>query len=134
MAVSVELDVLDGEYAVTLLSPGAAIPDWVAGPGFVNVSICADKLSIVTRRDRVPAGLATDTGWTALELTGAFGLDQPGIVLAVVRPVSEAGHTVFVVSTYHRDYLLVRTAALDDVIRLLTDSGHRFAGARQESR
>jgi len=130
VSVSVNLEALDGEYAVTLLPPDHAVPDWVNGPGFVNVSYCSDELSIVTPAERVPDGVETDRGWRALKLTSTFSFDQPGIVLSVVRPVSEDGLAVFVVSTFHRDYLLVRARTFDRVRALLLAAGHTFgAGA-----
>lgn len=126
MPPSVDLHLLDGEYAVTLLPPGGAVPDWVHGPGFVNVSHCSDELSIVTPAERVPGGIAADRGWRAVKLTGSFDLDQPGIVLSVVRPISENGLGVFVISTYHRDYILIRAETLDRARTLLAEAGHRW--------
>lgn len=137
MAVTVDLALLEGAYAVTLLPPDSAVPGWVgnagavSGPGFVNISYCGDELSIVTPADRVPDGIETDggktdKGWRALKLTGSFDFDQPGIVLSVVRPISEAGLAVFVVSTFHRDYLLVRSDSLEKIRALLQEAGHRW--------
>lgn len=125
MTLAVEIEALDGDYAVTLLPPDRAVPDWVDGPGFVNVSRGGDELSIVTPAERVPAGLESDRGWRALKLTGRFAFDQPGVVLSVVRPISEDGRAVFVVSTFHRDYLLVRSRDLRRVRALLVAAGHR---------
>lgn len=126
ISVSVALELLDGEYAVTLLPPGTPVPGWVQGPGFVNVSHCSDELSIVTPAERVPDGVRTDKGWRAVKLTGSFDFDQPGIVLSVVHPISEAGMAVFVVSTFHRDYLLVKSDSLDQARALLAEAGHRW--------
>ena len=145
MAVTVDLTLLEGAYAVTLLPPDSAVPGWVGnagigagtgsrtdtGAGFVNISYCADELSIVTPADRVPDGIETDggktdKGWRALKLTGSFDFDEPGIVLSVVRPISEAGLAVFVVSTFHRDYLLVRSDSLEKIRALLQEAGHRW--------
>lgn len=138
MSVSVELALLEGAYAVTKLPPGSPVPDWATGsrstgtPDFVNISYCSDELSIVTPADRVPAEGAsteghTDRGWRAVKLTGTFEFDQPGIVLSVVRPISEAGLAVFVVSTFDRDYLLVRSESLARIETLLREAGHRWA-------
>jgi uncharacterized protein len=127
MMIAVELEALDDEYAITLLPPDRAVPDWVNGPGFVNVSRCSDELSIVTPAKRVPDGLKSDKGWRALKLTGQFPFDQPGVVLSVVRPISENGLAVFVVSTFHRDYLLVRCADFERIRELLVISGHKFS-------
>ena len=137
MAVTVDLALLEGAYAVTLLPPDSAVPGWVgnagaaSGAGFVNISYCGDELSIVTPADRVPDGIETaggktDKGWRALKLTGSFDFDQPGIVLSVVRPISEAGLAVFVVSTFHRDYLMVRSDSLEKIRALLQEAGHRW--------
>lgn len=137
MPLSIDLRALPGDYAVCRLPADATLPAWVAGPGFVNVSFCDDELSIVCRRDRVPADATSvlpddgrcDDGWTALKLTGTFAFDETGVVLAVVRPLSEAGLSVFVVSTFERDYLLVRSADLTAAHALLTGAGHRLEPA-----
>jgi len=130
MNACVDLALLDGFYAVSLLPPESPVPGWVtergADGGFVNVSFCTDEISIVTPADRVPDGVETDKGWRALKLTGTFAFDQPGIVLSVVRPVSEAGLGVFVVSTFHRDYLLVRSENLEQARSLLIEAGHNW--------
>ena len=126
--LAIDLLLLDGDFAVTLLPTDAALPDWVRGPGFVNVSFCDDELAVVTRADRVPAGLESDGGWRAIKFVGPFGFDQAGVLLSVIRPISEDGLGVFVASTFYRDYLLVRADALDRCRALLTDAGHRFVG------
>jgi len=128
MPVNVDLEILDGEYAVTQLAPDDQVPDWVQGPGFVNVSFCSDELSIVTPAARVPKDLKSDGGWTVLKLAGTFAFDLTGIALSVIRPLSENGLPVFLVSTYHRDYLLVRTRGLDRACELLRAAGHRVSG------
>ena len=129
MTVSVELLAMSGDYAVTLLAPDSTVPDWVYGPGFVNLSLCDDELSIVTPQDRVPAGVEADWGWRALKFTGEFPFDEPGIVLSVVRPISEAGLAVFVVSTFHRDYILVRSKDFERIRALLEAAGHKCRAA-----
>ena len=124
--MAIDLLLLDGEYAVTLLETDAAMPDWLRGPGFVNVSLCDDELAVVTRADRVPAGLKSDGGWRAIKFAGTFGFDQAGVLLSVIRPVSEAGFGVFVASTFYRDYLLLRADGLERCRELLTAAGHRW--------
>lgn len=127
MPPRVTLERLEGEYAVSRLPPGQAVPAWVTGPGFANISLCDDEISVVTRVERVPEDVTCDRGWCALKLTEQFAFDQPGIVLSVVRPVSEGGDAVFLVSTFERDYLLVRAANFERVRARLLEAGHRFA-------
>ena len=49
------------------------------------------------------------------------------MVLSVVRPISEAGLGVFVISTFLRDYLLVRREELAHAKSLLAAAGHRVS-------
>jgi hypothetical protein len=61
-----------------------------------------------------------------MKFVGPFAFDETGIVLSVVRPLSEGGLGVFIVSSFDGDHLLVRTAALASTQTLLTQAGHTF--------
>ena len=111
-------------YSISKLPPGSPAPDWAFGDGCVSVTVVEDETSIVCRSDRVPNGVETSSGWTAVKVTTRFDLDEPGVVLAAVKPISQAGLGIFVLSTYYRDYILVRTAEMERAIRLWTDAGH----------
>lgn len=126
MTASVRLRVLPERYAVSRLDGIEPIPAWADGPGFVSISRSADELSIVCPQHRVPAGVTSDGGWACLQLVGPFAFDETGIVLSVVRPLSEAGLGIFVVSTYDGDFLMLKVADLDRGRRLLVDAGHGF--------
>jgi len=75
--------------------------------------------------DRAPQN--AEHGWTALRVDTLAELDEPGVVMAAVTPISSAGYGVFVISTHLRDYLLVRTAELSNVTDALTAAGHTVA-------
>ncbi|MEV6769104.1 ACT domain-containing protein [Nocardia sp. NPDC051030] len=57
----------------------------------------------------------------------AHGLDQPGMLAALVGPLAEAKISVFVASTYHADLVLVPAHRLDDASTALREAGHRIA-------
>lgn len=121
---SITLEQASGDYAVCRLDAHAAIPAWADGAGFVTISRSAHELSIVCLAERVPAGTVHEGGWTCLRFVGPFAFGATGIVLSVVRPLSEGKLGVFVVSTFDGDHLLVKTADLPEAIRLLGDAGH----------
>ena len=110
MTVQLLLNALPGTYAVSRRAPERGVPDWASGPGLVSVTQAPDETSILCLADRVPEGVETSDGWQAVQVSNLVDLDVPGVVLAAVRPVSEAGLGVFVTSTFDRDYLLVRAA------------------------
>lgn len=113
------------DYAITRLAADAAIPEWLDGPDLTSMTRGDDELSIICRSDRAPD--TADKGWTALRVDTLAALDEPGVVMAAVTPISSAGLGVFVISTHLRDYLLVRTAEMDRVRVALREAGHTLA-------
>jgi hypothetical protein len=126
MPVTLNLELLPDAYAIVRLDPGSTLPDWIAGKGVVTVTFAEDEVSIVCPSARVPSGLESSDGWSAIKLSATFEFDEAGVVLSVVRPISEAGLGIFVTSTFHRDYILVRTNELARARDLLTRAGHTF--------
>ncbi|OED48191.1 hypothetical protein AB838_12335 [Rhodobacteraceae bacterium (ex Bugula neritina AB1)] len=125
MKLKLLLRELTGEYAVSRLAPGAAVPAWVGGPGLVSVTHAEDEISVVCLAERVVKDTESSCGWTAFQVSDLYDFDAPGVVLSAVRPVSDAGLGVFAISTFYRDYLLVRHAELDAAEAAWRAAGHQ---------
>ncbi|RYF24501.1 MAG: ACT domain-containing protein [Comamonadaceae bacterium] len=123
-AKSITLQPLPGGYAIARLGPDSPLPAWADGPGFVSITRTADELSITCLEHRVPVDAQADRGWRALRFVGPFAFGETGIILSVIRPLSEHGIGVFVVSTFDGDHLLIQQADGDRAMALLRASGH----------
>ncbi len=123
---SVRLQQLDGDYAVARLESDGPIPSWANGAGFVSISRTADELSVVCLAERVPATVRHEAGWTGFKFMGPFAFDETGIALAVIRPLSEAGIGIFLVSTFDTDYLLIKSENTVRARDLLAGAGHKL--------
>ncbi len=111
-----------GEYAVCRLGARDAIPPWALGEAFVSVTRTASELSIVCPVDRVPSGIESDTGWRLLRVHGPFPLDAVGVLRCVLDPLANADLTVFAVSTFDTDHVLVKH--LPRAVEALRAAGH----------
>jgi hypothetical protein len=120
----VKLRVLNGSYAVSRLSGDEPIPAWADGDGFVSISRNGDELSIVSLQERVPTGVKADLDWVCLKFLGPFAFGETGVVLSVIKPLSENGLGIFVVSTFDGDCLLLKLADYDAAVTLLIAAGH----------
>lgn len=120
----VTLKQLAGAYAVVRLDPGAPVPQWADGPGFVSISRSDEELSIVCLEARVPPTVQHAGGWAAFKLQGPFAFNETGILLSVIAPLSPAGISIFAVSTFDTDYLLVKEADAQKTIVCLREAGH----------
>jgi hypothetical protein len=121
------LELLPDTLAVCRLEPGAPVPSWAAEPSpFLTLSRTAEELSITTLQSAVPAGVTCERDYRAVRVRGPLPLDLIGIVAAIADPLAEAGLSIFAISTYDTDYVLVKARALEEALRVLRGAGHRI--------
>jgi uncharacterized protein len=126
-APELTLTVLGERLAVCRLDARMDIPAWATGASFFSVTRTEDELSVVCPEADVPEGVARERSWHALKLEGPFELSMVGILSSVADPLAGAGASIFAVSTFDTDYVLVREAQLDLVVDTLRENGHRVA-------
>jgi len=131
MAARLELHLLEGPYAVCQLEATAQVPAWAEGEGFLSISRASDGLTVVCRQKRVPPGVRAERDWRCLGLVGPFEFALTGILAAVLNPLAQAGVGVFAVSTYNTDYVLIKSASLNQGIMALNQAGHRVHVAQK---
>lgn len=124
-----ELRVLEGHFAVARLEPNAAIPDWVAGE-VVCIARTPTELSIVCANDQVPDSVRSNRPWSCLEVAGPLDFSETGILSALTATLADAGVSVFAISTFDTDYLLVREETLVAALASLEGVGHHIARPR----
>lgn len=122
---SLPLLVLNPVLAVCRLPADAPVPAWADQPAsFLTLSRTADELSIVTDQDRVPADIQCERDYRALRVRGPLPLNLVGVLASMAGPLAEAGLSIFAISTYDTDYLLVKSAVLDSAVAVLRRAGH----------
>jgi uncharacterized protein len=121
------VDVRPGDYAIAKLSAGTAPPAGLfsaAGPGLVSVTSTPDEVSVVCPAELAPDTEAVDGGWRLLTVRGPLEFTLTGIMAALAGELAAAGVSLFAVSTYDTDHLLVKATDLDRAVRALTEAGH----------
>ena len=106
------------------LAPDASLPSWATVGGFFSVTRTADELSVICLANQVPSGLAAEAGWRALKVHGPFALSEIGVLAALAAPLAQAKVSLFAISTFDTDYLLVSDKKLDAAITALRAAGH----------
>ena len=119
------LTVLRQTLAIVRLAPDAAPPSWATSGEFFSVTRTSDELSVVCPADRVPESMAAERGWRALKVKGPFALSEVGVLAALTANLAASGVSLFAISTFDTDYLLVRGEQLDKAIAALQSAGHR---------
>jgi hypothetical protein len=119
------LTVLPGSFAMVRLAPEATLPPWATHGDFFSITRTSDELSIMCRADQVPNGVAAEAGWRALKVAGPFALTEIGVLSALAAPLAEAKVSLFAISTFDTDYLLVSEKQLLAAVAALKGAGHR---------
>jgi ribosomal protein S18 acetylase RimI-like enzyme len=118
------LSAREERLAVCWLSPDQKVPSWATEAEFFSVTRTSNELSIVCTESFVPAGTVCERGWRALEIVGPLDFSLVGILAAITEPLAGADISVFAISTYDTDYILVREDALETAISTLIRAGH----------
>jgi hypothetical protein len=107
------------------LSADAPIPAWAAGQAsFCSITRTREELSIVCPENLVPAEVKQENGWRALKVDGPLDFALTGILASLAGPLARAGVSIFALSTYHTDYVLVKDAQLAAAVQALQAAGH----------
>jgi hypothetical protein len=119
-----QLEVTPDTLAVCRLPADAAVPPWASAREFTTVSRTRDELSITTVQRAVPADLKCERDYRALRVRGPLPLNLIGILAAIADPLAQAGLSIFAISTFDTDYVLVKARDLETAIRTLERAGH----------
>lgn len=79
---------------------------------------------MVCLEDAVPSDARVETDWRALEVAGPLDFSMVGVMASLTAPLADVDVSVFVVSTYDTDYVLVHAAALERAVEALRAAGH----------
>ena len=119
------LVVLSYPIAVCRLAPDAPVPGWATGPSpFVTVSRTAEELSITIVQSSVPAEVRCERDYRAFKVRGPLPLNLVGILASIANPLAEAGLSIFAISTFDTDYVLVKAVNLNAAVEALRSAGH----------
>ena len=120
----IQLSLLPQRFAISRLAADSPIPEWATLGPFFSVTRSGDELSVVCELSRVPTGVQSQPGWRLLRVHGPFTLSEVGVLSALAAPLADAKISLFAISTFDTDYLLVASATLAAAISALERAGH----------
>ncbi|HWM03436.1 MAG TPA: ACT domain-containing protein [Actinophytocola sp.] len=123
------VDVGAGDYTVLRLPAGSA-PEpslfAIGGNALVSVTSAPDGVTMIcpTRVSPATGDDDRDDGWRLLSVRGPLEFALTGIMAALAGELAAAGVSLFAVSTYDTDHVLVKATDLERAVRALREGGH----------
>jgi hypothetical protein len=119
-----ELSLLAETFTILHLAPDAVVPEWATQGQFFSITRTSDELSVIAETALVPERLRTEVSWRVLKVHGPFDLAEVGVLASLVMPLAAAGVSVFTISTFDTDYLLMPSGQLRDAVSGLRNAAH----------
>ncbi len=120
------LSVLRDTFTIYKLSPDASIPEEIRNCDFYNVSKSAEELSVVCPEQFEVQSTHSSPDWKCIKVKGPLDFDLTGILAGISAILAQANISIFAISTFNTDYILVPKQALDEACSVLMQAGYKF--------
>jgi hypothetical protein len=122
------LSMLPELLAICRLEPNATLPPWTMTGRFIAITRTPEELSIVCPAAQVPGNVPCQRGWRCFKVEGRLDFALTGILASLATPLAAAEISIFALSTYDTDYLMVREVDSQRAVAVLSEAGHRIRG------
>ncbi len=114
---------------VVRLPPGAEVPEWAESSSLFSITATATETSLVCASRSVPKKARQAGPFRAFAVEGPLDFALTGVLSALLAPLAEAGISIFTISTYDTDWVLVPVAEVDHATEAWRGRGHTVAPA-----
>lgn len=119
------LRLLPQTLSIHQIAPGKPLP--VLGKAaFESLVIAADEITWVSEEADCPAAHKSDAGWRAIKIEAVMDFSVVGVMAAFATVFAEAKISLFAISTFNTDYILVKHDDIHRAQAALKKAGYRF--------
>jgi hypothetical protein len=115
------LSILPEKLGICHLAGKSSVPEWTRDISFCSITRTKDELSIVCPQEKIPGGVLFEKDWRAFKLEGDLDLSTIGVIASLSKPLADAGISIFNVSTYETNYILVEEKNLEKAKEVLSE-------------
>ena len=113
------LKLLKETYGVCRLNPDEILPDWVRKSDFFSITATSEELSVVCVQNCIPEHIRCEKDWRILQVEGTLDFSLIGILSSISTILAHNKISIFVISTFDTDYILVKDKDIDAAILAL---------------
>jgi hypothetical protein len=125
--MQLDFKILKGDYSIYRLNKDSAVPDWTCDSEFYSITRTQEELSIICKHADVKRNdnIKIDNHWRILKIVGPLDLSLIGIIADISVLFKENQISIFTISTYDTDYILVKNQHIDKALTVLKNNGHK---------
>lgn len=89
----------------------------------LNISITTDEISVVAPTSQVPAETVNrEDGWQMFKIEGVLDFSLIGILAKISGVLAKENISIFALSTFNTDYILVKADKVHKAVRALNNN------------
>lgn len=129
---ALHLEIQPFQIGVFKLPPSSSVPEWVFECSFFSITRTYDELSIFCTDKAIPLEILAERNWACFKVMEHLDFTTTGILASLADPLAEAGISIFSISTFDSDYILVHKKKLDMASKVLEAAGHTIEGGESD--
>lgn len=121
-----QLKILDNKLKVVKLKANEIVPEIVFKQKFYSITKTDDELSIVLDEDINIISNIVEYNWKAIKIVGTLDFALIGILSKISTILAQTEISIFAISTYNTDYILIKTDKLEKAVKVLEQNSYEF--------
>jgi hypothetical protein len=117
---------LEDEYSVFKFKPNISLNENTFDGEFVSITKTKEEISVVALSSLSDDYEKVEKGWKILRINGMLDFSLIGILSRISTLLAEEEISIFVVSTYNTDYILVKKENLANAIEKLKENNYEI--------
>ncbi|HUW71729.1 MAG TPA: ACT domain-containing protein [Candidatus Humimicrobiaceae bacterium] len=119
--IKLTLFLLPEKLGICHLAANSPVPSWASSGEFFSITRTDQELSIVYPQEKIPAGVLMEKDWRAFRVEDVIdGVYVVGIIASLSGPLAKAGISIFNISTYETNYILLEEKNLAKAKEILS--------------
>ncbi|ALC91679.1 amino acid-binding protein [Bacillus sp. FJAT-18017] len=124
-----KLKIIDSTFSVIKFPPAETIPLWALNCEVFSITRTHEELSVVCPSECLPTNeqiIEVEHDWKCIKVEGILDFSLTGILSSLATTLAENKISIFAISTFNTDYLLVKSHSIKKARIVLENNGHSF--------
>ena len=124
--MKLDLHILDSSFSIHRLSPNDEIPNEIYQNPFYSITQTDEEISVVCSSSVPLASERSETGWSCIKVLGPLDFSLTGILADISAVLAKAEISIFAISTFDTDYILIKSEKLQAAKKALQQAKYTF--------
>jgi len=120
------LELLENEYSVYKFDPEYGINGNILTNDFISITRTKDELSIIAQKNELNGFLEVENGWKIFKINGILNFSLVGILSKISTILANENISIFVMSTFNTDYIMVKKENIKNAIEILIKNNYEI--------